>query len=39
MEPGKRKSPKPQTREAWKKKRQSLVFDENDLVHCKLCVK
>ena len=39
MEPGKRKPPKPQTRDAFKKKHQSLVFDENDLMHCKLCVK
>ena len=39
MEPGKRKPPKPQTRDAWKKKHQSFVFDENDLMHCKLCEK
>ena len=39
MEPGKRKLPKPQTHDAWKKKYQSLVFNENDLMHCKLCVK
>ena len=39
MEPGKSKHPKPQTRDPWKKKHQSLVFDENDLMHCKLCVK
>ena len=39
MEPGKRKPPKPQTHDAWKKKYQSLAFNENDLMHCKLCVK
>ena len=39
MELGKRKPPKPQTCGAWKKKHQSFVFDENDLMHCKLYVK
>ena len=39
MVPRKRKPPKPPTSDAWKKKHQSLVFDENDLMHCKLCVK
>ena len=37
MKPGKRKPPKPQTRDAWKKKHQLLVFDGTDLMHCKLC--
>ena len=39
MEPGKRKPPKPQTRDTWKEKHKSLVVDENDLMHCKLWVK
>ena len=39
MEPRKGKPSKPQTRDAWKKKHQSLVFGENDLMYCKLCVK
>ena len=39
MEPGKRKPPKPQTRDAWKEKHKSLVVDENDLMHCKLWAK
>ena len=33
MEPGKRKPPKPQARYAYKKKRQLLVFGENNLMH------
>ena len=39
MEPGKRKPPKPQTRDACKEKHKSLVVDEDDLMHCKLWVK
>ena len=39
MEPGKRKLPKPKTCDAWKKKHQPLIFDENNLMHCELCVK
>ena len=33
MEPGKRKPPKPQARDAYKKKRQLLVFGEYNLMH------
>ena len=33
MEPGKRKPPKPQACDAYKKKRQLLVFGENNLMH------
>ena len=39
MEPRKRKPPKPKTCDAWKKKHQPLIFDENNLMHCELCVK
>ena len=39
MDPGKRKPLKPQIRDCWKKKHQSLVFDENNLIYCKLYMK
>ena len=41
MQDGTRKKKTSKTTDMWclEKKHQSLVFDENDLMHCKLCVK